>query len=66
MSSFGYSSFGIHATDMGADVAARVLLDPEKKTAHWSEFADGGHFPAMEVPQLLVQDLRRFFGTLPH
>jgi len=48
-----------------AEPFARALLDPEKKTAHWSEFSEGGHFPAMEVPQLLVQDLRRFFGNLP-
>ena len=47
-----------------ADPFARALPDPEKKVAHWSEFANGGHFPAMEVPQLLVQDLRQFFGNL--
>lgn len=46
------------------DSFARALLDPEKKTAHWSEFAEGGHFPAMEVPMLLAEDLRRFFGSL--
>jgi pimeloyl-ACP methyl ester carboxylesterase len=28
---------------------------------HWSEFAEGGHFPALEVPDLLVGDLREFF-----
>jgi epoxide hydrolase len=28
---------------------------------HWSEFDRGGHFPAMEVPDLLVDDLRKFF-----
>jgi hypothetical protein len=43
---------------------ARVLLDPEKKTSHWSDFSTGGHFPAMEVPQLLVDDLRKFFASL--
>lgn len=26
----------------------------------WSEFPDGGHFPALEVPDLLVGDLRAF------
>jgi pimeloyl-ACP methyl ester carboxylesterase len=45
------------------DSFARTLLDPEKKTSHWSEFSEGGHFPAMEVPQLLVQDLRKFFAN---
>jgi microsomal epoxide hydrolase len=30
----------------------------------WSEFERGGHFPALEVPQLLAADLRAFFATL--
>jgi epoxide hydrolase len=28
---------------------------------HWSEFDRGGHFPAMEEPDLLVGDVREFF-----
>jgi len=28
---------------------------------HWSEFDRGGHFAAMEVPDLLVDDIRSFF-----
>jgi epoxide hydrolase len=28
---------------------------------HWSEFDAGGHFAAMEVPDVLVADLRAFF-----
>jgi len=39
----------------------RRALDPEHKVEHWSEFAQGGHFPAMEEPALLVADLRSFF-----
>lgn len=31
---------------------------------HWSEFTRGGHFAAMEAPDLLVGDVREFFGTL--
>ena len=31
---------------------------------HWSVFDTGGHFPAIEEPALLVQDLRTFFRTL--
>ena len=45
----------------GADPLARRMLDPAHKIAHWSEFERGGHFPAMEVPDLLVGDLRAFF-----
>jgi pimeloyl-ACP methyl ester carboxylesterase len=42
----------------------RRALDPEHKVQHWSEFDRGGHFPAMEVPDLLVGDLRAFFRPL--
>ena len=31
---------------------------------HWSEFDRGGHFPALEQPELLVQDIRTFARTL--
>ncbi|HJZ49782.1 MAG TPA: epoxide hydrolase [Roseiflexaceae bacterium] len=48
----------------GADPIARRLLDPEHKIEHWSEFERGGHFPAMEVPDLLTGDIRAFFGKL--
>jgi epoxide hydrolase len=42
----------------------RRVLDPEHKVEHWSEFDRGGHFPAMEVPDLLVSDVRAFFRRL--
>jgi epoxide hydrolase len=42
----------------------RRALDPEHKVEHWSEFDRGGHFPAMEVPELLVGDVRTFFRRL--
>ncbi|MNL47077.1 hypothetical protein D3C87_1698440 [compost metagenome] len=31
----------------------------------WSFYEKGCHFPAMEVPDLLVDDLRRFFSEIP-
>jgi epoxide hydrolase len=31
---------------------------------YWAEHERGGHFPALEVPDLLVEDLRAFFGPL--
>lgn len=31
---------------------------------HWTEMAKGGHFPALEVPELLAPDVRRFFRGL--
>ena len=45
----------------GAESFVRTLLDPERKIDHWSEFGRGGHFPAMEQPALLIDDLRAFF-----
>jgi epoxide hydrolase len=48
----------------GADPIARRLLDPQQAIEHWSEFAEGGHFPAMEAPELLVGDIRTFFRRL--
>ncbi|HEX5089310.1 MAG TPA: epoxide hydrolase [Nocardioides sp.] len=30
---------------------------------HWSEFDRGGHYAALEVPELVVGDLRVFFAT---
>ena len=45
----------------GARPLARQLLDPQHAIRHWSEFERGGHFPAMEAPDLLVEDLRAYF-----
>ena len=45
-----------------ADTAIRSVMDPAGEIEHWSEFDRGGHFPAMEAPDLLVEDLRAFFG----
>ncbi|GAB2476803.1 epoxide hydrolase [Promicromonospora xylanilytica] len=39
----------------------RRVMDPWNAISHWSEFAEGGHFPAMEEPNLLADDLRTFF-----
>ncbi|HUQ59690.1 epoxide hydrolase family protein [Lentzea sp.] len=39
----------------------RRAMDPGNAIGHWSEFAEGGHFPAMEEPELLADDIRAFF-----
>jgi epoxide hydrolase len=44
-----------------AALAIRRLAERTHDIVHWSEFDRGGHFPAMEVPDLLVGDLRKFF-----
>lgn len=47
-----------------ADELTRALIDPMKAVPHWTEYADGGHFPAMEHPDRLVADLRTFLAPL--
>ena len=47
----------------GADETVRKLV-PAPPGAHWTEFARGRHFPAMEAPTELAADLRAFFGPL--
>jgi hypothetical protein len=42
----------------------RRVLDPDGKISHWTDFSEGGHFPAMEEPELLTGDIRAFFGNL--
>ena len=46
-----------------ADNSIRSLLDPDGAVTRWSEFDRGGHFPALEVPDLLAADLRGFFAA---
>ncbi|MQY08106.1 epoxide hydrolase family protein [Actinomadura macrotermitis] len=43
------------------DGGVRRVAEREHNVIHWSEFDRGGHFPAMEVPDLLVADVRAFF-----
>ncbi|GIG90532.1 epoxide hydrolase family protein [Plantactinospora endophytica] len=47
-----------------ADNSIRSLVDPVGAIRHWSEFDRGGHFPAMETPDLLTDDLRTFLRPL--
>jgi pimeloyl-ACP methyl ester carboxylesterase len=47
-----------------ADSTIRSLMDPLGTIKHWSEFDRGGHFAAMEVPDLLTDDIRGFCRSL--
>ena len=66
-----------HSTEWGAPGTApqgwalfaakpfvRAMMDPDHEIEHWSEFERGGHFAAMETPDLLVGDVRAFFRAL--
>jgi pimeloyl-ACP methyl ester carboxylesterase len=42
----------------------RPLAERLYNITHWSEFTHGGHFAAMEAPDLLAEDVRDFFTDL--
>jgi epoxide hydrolase len=46
------------------DYAIRRYGERGNNIVHWSEFDRGGHFAAMEAPDLLVGDVRSFFRGL--
>jgi hypothetical protein len=48
----------------GNDPLVRRILDPEHKLAYWNKHDRGGHFAAMEAPELLAGDIRTFFHEL--
>jgi len=43
------------------DIPIRRYAEQGNNIVHWSEFDRGGHFAAMEAPDLLVGDIRAFF-----
>ena len=46
----------------GTPLPPRSWCERAFNVVHWTEFPEGGHFPAMEVPELLLDDLRSFFA----
>ena len=42
----------------------RRFAERANNIVHWSAFDRGGHFAAMDAPDLLIGDLREFFGPL--
>ena len=46
------------------DIAIRRFAERDNNIVHWTEFDRGGHFAAMEAPDLLVGDMRAFFRGL--
>jgi epoxide hydrolase len=45
------------------DFAIRRFGDFLFNIVHWSDFDTGGHFAAMETPQLLIDDIQKFFAA---
>ena len=48
----------------GHDVTIRPWAERDHHVVHWTELGRGGHFLAMETPELLVDDVRTFFRKL--
>ncbi|KQV28875.1 hypothetical protein ASC97_23985 [Rhizobium sp. Root1203] len=47
-----------------SDLSIRRIMERSNRIVHWSEFDRGGHFAAMEAPDLYAQDVRKFFSSL--
>ena len=48
----------------GMDIPIRRYAEAANTITHWSDFSEGGHFAAMEAPDLFVGDVREFFRTV--
>jgi epoxide hydrolase len=46
------------------DLSIRPFADKVNNVVRWSEFDRGGHFAALEAPDLLTTDIREFFRAL--
>jgi pimeloyl-ACP methyl ester carboxylesterase len=46
------------------DLSIRPFADKVNNVVHWSQFDHGGHFAALEAPDLLTADVREFFRSL--
>jgi len=48
----------------GQDIAIRRYAEQAYNIVHWSDIDAGGHFAALETPDLLAADIRTFFASL--
>jgi pimeloyl-ACP methyl ester carboxylesterase len=44
--------------------SVRSFAERANNIVHWTEMPRGGHFAAIDAPDLLVEDMRKFFGAL--
>ncbi|MHB8420901.1 MAG: hypothetical protein ACYDCL_22730 [Myxococcales bacterium] len=43
--------------------SVRSFAERANRITHWTEMPRGGHFAAMDAPDLFVADARKFFGS---
>jgi epoxide hydrolase len=46
------------------EISIRRYGEQANNIVHWSDFEEGGHFAAMEAPELLARDIQTFFRGL--
>ncbi|AKE01116.1 epoxide hydrolase (plasmid) [Rhodococcus erythropolis] len=50
--------------NFAGDTAIRYFGEQANTIARWNEYGTGGHFAALEAPEVLVEDMREYFRTL--
>ncbi len=58
----GFANFNNEFAPAGSP--PRELAERTYNVTHWTEYPRGGHFPALEEPELLADDIRQFFRPL--
>jgi len=67
---FGLPPQRVEVPTAGAIFPAEIIQPPRRwaeawfDLRQWTVHEEGGHFAALEVPELLVEDVRRFFATV--
>ena len=63
-------SFAVDESTGAASFPREIIKSPRSwceagyNLTHWTDMPRGGHFAAFEQPELFVDDLRTFFGTI--
>jgi pimeloyl-ACP methyl ester carboxylesterase len=58
------SPLGVAVLPRDITQSIRPLLEPANDIRQWTEFPRGGHFAALEVPDLLAADITTFFDLV--
>jgi pimeloyl-ACP methyl ester carboxylesterase len=56
--------FALYPREIGVPPRAWLERSLGKRLVHWTEMPRGGHFAALETPELLAADIRKFFAKI--
>ncbi|WP_413804508.1 epoxide hydrolase family protein [Streptomyces sp. OE57] len=59
-----FTPTGLASFPADTSVPVRHLAERTDNIVHWTEFPRGGHFPGLEVPDLLLTDIQSFLRNL--